>query len=100
MRTPTNRPPDPLTQARDLASEAHRAVFREVARAYPDARIVSLQSTFTPGERPAIVWRFRVEHTDGETTIVRAEDGVWVVADGDEPARMGSVLASLVAVLA
>lgn len=85
--------------ANRLAAEAQRAVFRIVAAAYPDSMIASLQSTITPGEKPLMVWRFRVDHRNGDSTIVRLEDAVWVVTDDGQPARMGDELAALTVVL-
>lgn len=85
--------------ANALAVEAQRAVFRIVAAAYPDSMIVSLQSTISPGEKPLMAWRFRVDHANGYSTIVRLEDAVWVVTDDGQPARMGDELAALTVVI-
>ena len=52
------------------------------------------------GARPSSVVRFRVDHANGDSTIVRLEDAVWVVEDDGQPARVGDELAPLVVVLA
>ena len=83
----------------EYTGHAQRAATRDVVKAYPDARVVFLSLELRSGVRPALVVRWRVEHADGDTAIVRLEDAAWVVTD-DDGTRTGPVLAELVAVLA
>ena len=75
-------------------------VTRTVDRAYPDSAVAFLGLAWQFGAHPSIVVRFRVDHRNGDSTIVRLEDAVWLVEDDGQPARMGDELAALTAVLA
>ena len=75
-------------------------VTRAVSDAYPDSAVTYLGLAVQMGAHPSIVVRFRVDHADGSSTIVRLEDAVWVVTDDGQPARMGDELAALTVVLA
>ena len=75
-------------------------VTRTVALAYPDSVVTYLGVAVQMGARPSIVVRFRVDHANCDSTIVRLEDAVWVVEDDGQPARVGDELAQLVAVIA
>ena len=83
----------------EYTGHAQRAATRDVVKAYPDARVVFLSLELRAGVRPARVIRWRVEHADGETAIVRLEDAAWVVED-EHGIRTGDALAPLTAVLA
>lgn len=93
------RTPTTADTVREYTDHAQRAATRDVVAAYPYARVVFLSLELRSGVRPALVIRWRVEHADGDTAIVRLEDAAWVVTD-DDGTRTGPVLAELVAVLA
>ena len=75
-------------------------VARTVATAYPDSAVTYLGLAVQMGAHPSIVVRFRVDHRNGDSTIVRLEDAVWVVEDDGAAPRMGDELAALTVVLA
>jgi len=75
-------------------------VTRTVATAYPDSAVHFLGLAWQFGAHPSIVVRFRVDHRNGDSTIVRLEDSVWVVEDDGAAPRMGDELAALTVVLA
>lgn len=83
----------------EYTGHAQRAATRDVTAAYPDARVVFLSLELRAGVHPALVIRWRVEHADGATAIVRLEDAAWVVED-EHGIRTGDALAPLTAVLA
>lgn len=74
-------------------------VVRTVSDAYPDSAVAYLGLMVQMGAHPSIVARFRVDHRDGASTIVRLEDALWVVEDEGQPVRMGGELAALTVVL-
>ena len=75
-------------------------VTRTVATAYPDSAVHFLVLAWQFGAHPSFVVRFRVDRRNGDSTIVRLEDAVWVVEDDGAAPRMGDDLAALTAVIA